>query len=100
MTKQSGLHLVSKLHTDAALHLEPTTPQEEPGRPRIYGERFNPRQIDTKHLISTEINGNINTSEPHIQAFPMIRVCKVIVTYLSEHGLLLNQRYASWRMLL
>ncbi len=27
-------------------------------------------------------------------------VCKVFITYLSEHGLLPNQRYASWRMLL
>ena len=61
MTKQSGLHLISKLRTDAALHLEPTTPQEGPGRPRVYGERFNPRQIDTKDLISTATNGNIRT---------------------------------------
>ena len=61
MTKQSGLHLISKLRRDAALHLEPTTPQEGPGHPRIYGERFNPRQIDTKYLISTATNGNIRT---------------------------------------
>ena len=61
MTKQGGLHLISKLRADAALHLEPITTQKRPGRPRIYGERFNPRQIDPKNLISTEINGNIRT---------------------------------------
>lgn len=61
MVSQCGLHLISKLRTDAVLHLEPTTTQEGPGRPRIYGERFNPRQIDPKKLVSTEINGNIRT---------------------------------------
>ena len=45
MAKQCRLHLISKLRTDAALHLPPTTPYAGKGRPRIYGERLNPRQI-------------------------------------------------------
>ena len=35
MAKQCRLHLISKLRTDAALHLPPTTPYAGKGRPRI-----------------------------------------------------------------
>ena len=31
------------------------------GRPAIYGERFNPRQIDAKYRVSTQIDGNLKT---------------------------------------
>ena len=61
MTLQCDLHLISKLRTDAALYLHPTTVREGPGRPQIYGERFDPRQVDPKYRISTEINANIRT---------------------------------------
>lgn len=61
MTQQCGLHLISKLRSDAALYLQPTITRQGPGRPPIYGERFNPQQIDPKNLISTQINGNIRT---------------------------------------
>lgn len=88
MTKQGGLHLISKLRVDAALYLEPTTPQEGPGRPRLYGERFNPRQIDPKNLISTEINGNIRTQVYQINArhrkFPeLLNVVCVLKTNMT-----------------
>ena len=58
MAKQCKLHLISKLRTDAALHLPPTTPYAGKGRPRIYGERLNPRQIDAKYCLSTDTIGN------------------------------------------
>ena len=61
MTLQCDLHLISKLRTDAALYCQPTTVREGPGRPQIYGERFDPRQVDPKYRISTEINANIRT---------------------------------------
>ena len=61
MSQQCDLHLISKLRTDAALYLQPTIVREGPGRPQIYGERFNPRQIDPIYRNSTEINGNIRT---------------------------------------
>ena len=51
MAKQCKLHLISKLRTDAALHLPPTTPYAGKGRPRIYGERLDPRQIDAKYCL-------------------------------------------------
>ena len=61
MVKQCGLHLISKLRTDAALYFLPTTPYAGRGRPRIYGERFNPRQIDAKYCVSTDMIGNLKT---------------------------------------
>ena len=59
MVKQCGLHLISKLRTDAALSLPPTTPYAGQGRPRIYGERFNPRQIDAKYCVSADTRFNL-----------------------------------------
>ena len=67
MTKQAGLHLISKLRIDAALHLEPTTAQEGPGRPRIYGDRFDPRQIDPKYCVSVNIQENLRTEVYQMQ---------------------------------
>ena len=60
-TTPSGLHLISKLRTDAALSLPPTTPYAGQGRPRIYGERFNPQQIDAKYCVSTDTIGHLKT---------------------------------------
>ena len=61
MVKQCGLHLISKLRTDAALYFLPTTPYAGKGRPRIYGERLDPRQIDAKYCLSTDMIGNLKT---------------------------------------
>ena len=61
MVKQCELHLISKLRTDAALSLPPTTSYTGRGRPRIYEDRFNPRQIDAKYCVSTDIAGNMRT---------------------------------------
>ena len=61
MTRQCDLHLISKLRSDAALFLQPTDEKEGPGRPQIYGERFNPQQIDPKYRISIQTDGNIRT---------------------------------------
>ena len=61
MTQHCRLHLISKLRRDAALYFPPTTPSTGPGRPRIYGDRLNPQDIDSKHLISTQTLGNTRT---------------------------------------
>ena len=37
------------------------TPYAGRGRPRIYGERFNPRQIDAKYCVSTDTIGHLRT---------------------------------------
>ena len=61
MVQQCGLQLISKLRIDAALYLPPTTPYTGQGRPRIYGERLNPQQIDVKSCVSTNTIGNLKT---------------------------------------
>ena len=61
MTQQCGLHLISKLRVNTALYFPSTLPDAGRGRPRIYGQRFNPQQMDTKYRVSTETQGNITT---------------------------------------
>ena len=62
MTKACGLHLISKLRVNTALYFSSReTPYAGRGRPRLYGQRFNPQQIDPKWRISTETHGNITT---------------------------------------
>ena len=62
MTKTCGLHLISKLRVNTALYFSSReTPYAGRGRPRLYGQRFNPQQIDPKWRISTETHGNITT---------------------------------------
>ena len=61
MVRECGLHLISKLRRDAALYLPPTTPYQGRGRPAIYGEKFNPKDIDSKYQVSTQTQGNITT---------------------------------------
>ena len=61
MSKQCGLHLISKLRSNTALYLPPMPPYAGRGRPRLYGQRFNPQQIDAKYRVSTETHENITT---------------------------------------
>ena len=49
MTQECGLFLISKLRVNTALYFPATAPYAGRGRPRIYGQRFNPQQIDTKY---------------------------------------------------
>jgi putative transposase len=67
MAKQCGLDLISKLRRDAALYLPPTTPYTGCGRPRIYGERLNPEDIDSKYRVATQTQGNITTEVYQMQ---------------------------------
>lgn len=61
MTQQCGLALISKLRINAALYFSSTLPYTGRGRPRLYGQRFNPQQIDAKYRVSTETHENITT---------------------------------------
>ena len=67
MTQHCGLHLISKLRRDAALYFPPTTPSKGPGRPRIYGDRLNPQEIDSTYRTSTETLGNMKTEVYQMQ---------------------------------
>ena len=62
MTQQCGLFLISKLRVNTALYFPSTRfPYAGRERPRIYGQRFNPQQIDAKYRVSTETHENITT---------------------------------------
>ena len=61
MTQQCGLHLISKLRINTALYFPATATSAGRGRPRLYGERFNPQQIDAKYRVSTQTHENIIT---------------------------------------
>ena len=62
MTQQCGLFLISKLRVNTALYFPSTRfPYAGRGRLRIYGQRFNPQQIDAKYRVSTETHENITT---------------------------------------
>ena len=69
MVRDCGLHLISKLRRDAALYLLPTTPYQGRGRPVIYGEKLNPKKIDSKYRVSTQRQGNITTEVYQIEGF-------------------------------
>ena len=62
MTKQCGLALISKLRVNTALYFSSReTPYAGQRRPRLYGQRFNPQQIDAKYRVSTQTHENITT---------------------------------------
>ena len=61
MTQQCGLSLISKLRVNTALYFPATPPYARRGRSRLYGQRFNPQQIDGKYRVSTKTLGNITT---------------------------------------
>ena len=61
MTQQCGLALISKLRINTALYFPSTLPYAGRGRPCLYGQRFNPQQIDAKYRVSTQTHENITT---------------------------------------
>ena len=74
MTQQCGLFLISKLRVNTALYFPATAPYAGRGRPCLYGQRFNPQQIDPKYRVSTQTHENITTqvyqAELHHKKFP------------------------------
>ena len=68
MVSDCGLHLISKLRRDAALYrFPPATPYQGRGRPAIYGEKFNPKEIDRTYRVSSQTQGNITTEVYQIE---------------------------------
>ena len=62
MTQHCGLFLIAKLRVNTALYFPSTGfPYPGRGRPRIYGQRFNPQQIYPKYRVSTQTHENITT---------------------------------------
>jgi putative transposase len=57
MVRQTGLHLISKMRSDAALYLPFEGKHEKPG----HGAKIDVRAMDGKHLKQTSIEGNLRT---------------------------------------
>ncbi|MGK7949412.1 MAG: transposase [Xenococcaceae cyanobacterium] len=64
MTRQLGLHLVSKLRYDSALFL----PYEGTNSRRKYGEQLNPRQLPQQFLCHSTIEGDWRIDIYHIKS--------------------------------
>ena len=63
MTRQLGLHLVSKLRYDIALYL----PYQGTNSRRKYGDKLNPRQIPQQFLCRSSLEGDWRTDIYQIQ---------------------------------
>ena len=90
MTKQCGLELISKLRVNTALYFPATGfPYAGRGRPRLYGQRFNPQHIDAKWRISRQTHANITTevyqAKLHHKKFPdPLNVVCILKTHLRR----------------
>ena len=103
MTKQCGLELISKLRVNTALYFSSTMPYAGRGRPRLYGQRFNPQHIDPKWRISRQTHANITTevyqAKLHHKKFPdPLNVVCILKTHLptekKSHVLLFSSDLA------
>jgi len=53
--EEQGFFLISKLRYDSALYFKFTGKQKQKGRPRIYGDKVDYKNIDSKYLKETKI---------------------------------------------
>ena len=58
MTRQVGLHIISKLRNNAALCFKYEGKQNQKGRRKVYGSRIDYQNIATKYLLYTEHSQN------------------------------------------
>lgn len=68
MTRQVGLHLISKLRNNSALFFKWTGEYSGRGRPRIYGDRIDFQNLPSKKLQSEKICDGICTRIYHCLA--------------------------------
>ena len=90
MTQQCGLALISKLRINTALYFPSTLPYAGRGRPRLYGQRFNPQQIDAKYRVSTQTHENTTTevyqAKLRHKKFPKpLNIVCILKTHLLTH---------------
>ena len=92
MAKECRLSLISKLRVNTALYFPPTEPYAGRGRPRLYGQRLNPQQMDAKYRVSTETQGNITTEVYQVSKVrhkkfpdPLNVVCILKTHLLTQH---------------
>ena len=61
MVRQCGLHLISKLRYDAALHFVYDGKQKRTGPRRKYGQKINYHQIKKQYLVESSVKDDIQT---------------------------------------
>jgi hypothetical protein len=61
MTRQCGLHLISKLRHDAALCFRYAGPQSKYGPDRIYGDKIDYTHIPTQYLMESVVEDEVRT---------------------------------------
>ena len=61
MTRQCGLHLISKLRHDSALYFPYTGPQKERGAPRKYGDKINYDNIPAQYRKESTVEEGLRT---------------------------------------
>ena len=61
MVQQCGLHLISKLRYDAALHFVYDGKQKRTGPCRKYGQKINCHQIKKQYLVESSVKDDIQT---------------------------------------
>ena len=61
MTRQCGLHLISKLRRDSALYFLYEGPQHQVGPRRKYGDKLNYQRIPARYLQASETDQGIRT---------------------------------------
>jgi len=61
MTRQCGLHLISKLRNDSALYFSYDGIRNEKGAPRKYGDKIGYRNIPTQYLKESTFEDGIRT---------------------------------------
>ena len=56
-----GLHIITKLRTDSLLYLPLNTPYSGRGRPKIFGEKVDIRNIPAQYCVQTTYDGDTQT---------------------------------------
>jgi putative transposase len=87
MTRQMGLHLVSKLRYDSALYL----PYQGSNRQRKYGEKLNPRQMPKQFLCECYSDKGIQTEiyqaqVRHKEFAQLLNVVIIVKTHLQSQA--------------
>jgi putative transposase len=58
MVQRHGLHIITKLRADSVLYLPPDTPYSGRGRPKIFGEKVDVRNLPTHYCVQTTHDGD------------------------------------------
>ena len=81
MIRQCGLHLISKLRYDAALHFVYDGQQKRTGPRKKYGQKINYRQIKEQYLVESSVKEDIQTCiyQAHMLHHEFAQVLNVVV---------------------